>query len=121
MHSASALTNPDSPEPSEATQAALSSVFDAVLGRVLAPDFKLPMLPAVASQALAVASDPDISFQRIVKVLQEDPVIAARVMAVANSPLYSMGTTVTTLLLTVMPLFEPVGSGAFVPDYRRGV
>ncbi len=49
---------------------------------------KLPSLPDVAVQINKVINDPDINLRRIAGVLQTDPVIAVRLMQMANSAFY---------------------------------
>jgi HD-like signal output (HDOD) protein len=51
----------------------------------------LPSLPEVARYVNQALQDPDIDFRRVAGVIQSDPVIATRVLQVANSPLYLPG------------------------------
>jgi len=61
----------------------------AELGRRLrAHRLKLPMLPQAATEALRLAGDPKTSFKEVERVVSTDPMLAARVLAVANSPAY---------------------------------
>jgi diguanylate cyclase (GGDEF)-like protein len=53
----------------------------------LAVNFPSP--PAVAQQIIALASDPDIDIVKVAAVMSKDPGLTAKVLRVANSPLYS--------------------------------
>lgn len=57
---------------------------------------KLPMLPKAATEALQVANDPNVGIRSIERVVQADPLIAARVLGVANSAAFG-GHQVRTL------------------------
>ncbi len=47
-----------------------------------------PLLPDVAQRAVAISRRPDADFRECEAVLQEDPVLVAELVKVANSPLY---------------------------------
>ncbi len=51
----------------------------------------VPMLPAAATKVLAIANDPSASVREVERVVAGDPLLAARILAVANSARY--GTT----------------------------
>ncbi len=53
----------------------------------LASNFPTP--PAIALQIVALAGDPEIDVGRVAATLSKDPGLAAKIMRVANSPLYS--------------------------------
>lgn len=57
----------------------------------------LPLLPHVASQALALANDPTSSIRGFAELIMKDPPIAARFIATANSALYSRGHTIRSV------------------------
>lgn len=48
----------------------------------------LPSLPDVVRQMNKVLQDPNLDFQRVAHIIQMDPVVAARIIQVANSALY---------------------------------
>lgn len=48
----------------------------------------LPVLPQVVSEVLRLADDPDCSPNRVEKIIERDPAIAAKILKVANSPYY---------------------------------
>lgn len=53
----------------------------------LASNFPTP--PAIALQIVALAGDPDIDLGRVALTISKDPGLTAKVLRVANSPLYS--------------------------------
>jgi diguanylate cyclase (GGDEF)-like protein len=53
----------------------------------LAANFPSP--PAVAQQIIELASDPEIDVVKVAKAMSRDPALTAKIMRVANSPLYS--------------------------------
>lgn len=59
-----------------------------VMSHIDSPSFVPPMLPAVAQEALALARHKDVDMQKLMRVIERDQVLAARFLAVANSPLY---------------------------------
>jgi diguanylate cyclase (GGDEF)-like protein len=49
----------------------------------------LPSLPGVALQILELGKDPDASLVELTKVISPDPVLSAKLLKAANSPLYA--------------------------------
>lgn len=56
----------------------------------------LPLLPEAASQAMKLAEDPRTDIARIAKLVDRDPPLAARFVAIAGSALYSRGVKPTS-------------------------
>ena len=73
---------------------ALSTI---ILRRMNENRLQLPTMPLVALKALDVLRDPNATFADVARVLEPDPVIAARVLRVVNSAAYSRRDPVTTL------------------------
>jgi len=89
----------------------------------------LPVLPKAAAEALRLANSKDMDFERVAKVAESDPPLAARFLGVANSALYYRGTTVRSLHRAVVRLgaqttrdvlyMAVYGSTVFdVPEFR---
>lgn len=55
------------------------------------------MLPALAHEAIAVAADPDVTIARLSHVVSKDPVLATRVVQLANAAYCAPLQTVSTL------------------------
>lgn len=67
-------------------------------------DYQPPLLPAAALEMLTLARDPNVSFSKIVGLLESEPLIAARVLRIAQAPFYSGGARVQTIDDAVMRL-----------------
>jgi putative nucleotidyltransferase with HDIG domain len=61
------------------------------------PTYQPPLLPTVALELLTIARRPDTTVRQIDALLAAEPVLAANLLRVANSPLYSPGGGVRTL------------------------
>ncbi len=57
----------------------------------------MPMLPALAHEAIAVAADPDVTIAKLAHVVSKDPTLATRVVHLANAAYCAPLQTVTTL------------------------
>ncbi len=66
----------------------MSQVPDHILQR-LRTCTSFPTPPAVAMQVLQLAQDPDIGLGKVADTVSADPAIAAKVMRIANSAMYS--------------------------------
>lgn len=75
-------------DPQERTERRVKTVAADVLRMLTTDRLNIPMLPQAATEAMQLASDPTTSFKTIERVVSGDPLLAARVLAVANSPLY---------------------------------
>lgn len=65
---------------------------------------KLPMMPAAATKAMAVANDPAAGLRAFGQVIERDPALATGVLKLANSPLYRIGRTIESLDQAVVRL-----------------
>jgi len=65
---------------------------------------ELPLLPRAAIQALHLAQQPNVDLQDVLSIAEQDPALAARFMAVANSALYYRGIPITSLRLAMVRL-----------------
>lgn len=65
---------------------------------IVTGELEPPALPEVASRLLARATHPDVSLRELEKEISADPMIAARVMKVANSSLYNPRSVLATTL-----------------------
>jgi putative nucleotidyltransferase with HDIG domain len=62
-----------------------------------APSYRPPVLPAAALEILQLAQRADVSFSQVSPALERDPVLAARVVSVAQSAAYSARSPILTL------------------------
>jgi diguanylate cyclase (GGDEF)-like protein len=58
----------------------------------------------VATKIIELANDPDVDIDRIAEVLSIDPATTARVLRIANSPMYAMSREITSLSQALMVL-----------------
>jgi HD-like signal output (HDOD) protein len=77
---------------SEAVEIGLSGVENDIFMEISTAfskgQLELPNFPDVALQIRRAVSDPDIGVTEVSQIVQADPVLTARMMQVANSPLY---------------------------------
>lgn len=64
----------------------------------------LPSPTAVAARLIEVADDPDLSMTMVVEVLRTDPALSAKLLRLANSPLYARRRRIDTLQQAVTML-----------------
>ena len=69
----------------------------AVQKALASPSFRAPTLPAVALEVMQLASRPNVQFGEVVEVLEKDPVLAARVLSIAQSAFYASRSPVMSL------------------------
>jgi putative nucleotidyltransferase with HDIG domain len=92
----------------------------------------LPILPKGAREALRLAKKSDVDMNEIVEVIEGDPALTARLLAVANSAIYNRGFAMTSVRRAVVRLglqatrdilFQAVYAAVLydVPGYRARV
>lgn len=64
----------------------------------------LPSLPAVALEVLRLSQDEGSTMEDLARALERDPVLAAKLLKLANSPAFSPGYAITTLHRAAMVL-----------------
>ncbi len=64
----------------------------------------LPTLPGVALKIIELGEDPDISMRAVSEVVSIDPALSARILSIANSPLYAQRRSVDNLNQALMLL-----------------
>lgn len=76
----------------------------ALCERLLTHSDELTVLPAVATEALELARDPDCSISRFSSLVERDVKLAADILAMANSAIYARGQAVASLNQAVLRL-----------------
>ncbi|TGG91114.1 HDOD domain-containing protein [Natronospirillum operosum] len=66
----------------------VDKVRDDIVERLQADQLTLPTLPEIAVRVRAVAEDPESTIVRLTTVISQDTAVAARILKVANSPLF---------------------------------
>ena len=73
------------------------ALVEALLTALEAPDYRPPTLPAVAVELLELSRQPEVDFEDVVRLLEQDSLIAGRVLNVARSPIYARAVEITSL------------------------
>ncbi len=61
------------------------------------PSYRPPLLPQAAMEILPLAQKPALQFEEVVGVLEKDPVLAARVLSLAQSAFYAARSPIRSL------------------------
>jgi len=75
-----------------------------LLTRVYSGEIKLPMLPNVAQELFQISASPHLSLREIETTIAREPILAAKVVAVAGSALYGGSRPLESLHLAAMRL-----------------
>jgi diguanylate cyclase (GGDEF)-like protein len=75
----------------------ISSTLTPELEQILGSCTNLPSLPSVALKILDASKNPDIGLHEVSAIISSDPAIAAKLLKIANSSLYSQRRTVSNL------------------------
>lgn len=71
---------------------------------LLRPEMVFPTLPAASADVLALANAREANFRDVDRLVRRDPVLAGRVLSVANSPLYRPPAPITSLRMAMLRL-----------------
>ncbi|MBN2803439.1 MAG: HDOD domain-containing protein [Deltaproteobacteria bacterium] len=75
------------------------------INKIISSDtFKPPLLPEVAISLTNLANQPNVSMSKVEDVAKGDPAVAGRIVAIANSALYSRGAPVRSLSMAISRL-----------------
>lgn len=86
------------------------------------PGYRPPPLPSVAMELLALSNKADARAADVVRLLEQDEMLAASVMRLVSSPIYSGRSTITTLKEAVVRLgFKLIRDMVFEVALRSGV
>ncbi len=72
-------------------------MVEKLLACIEAPDYRPPTLPGVAADLMSLSQQGDVDFADIVNLLEQDSMIAGRILKVVQSPLYSAASKLTSL------------------------
>jgi putative nucleotidyltransferase with HDIG domain len=119
------------PETQSATTS-LEKLEQALIQKLDKGDLELPLLPQVASQVMALTSDPAADAAKLSSLIHQDQALAAHVLRIANSPAYMPRSPVVSLqhavamlginLLSEIAFTASLKSGAFqVPGHEGDV
>lgn len=74
------------------------------MAKLVNDNLEIPTIPDVASRALKLMSDPDVSGAQLARTISEDQGLTAKVLKVANSALYALPREVKNLQQAAMVL-----------------
>jgi HD-like signal output (HDOD) protein len=75
--------------PTEQVRAAgLTDIEARLVHTFRAPGYRPPVLPAAAMELVRITRDPEVDFRRVTHLLEQDALLAARVVRVAQSPIF---------------------------------
>lgn len=120
------------PPESPAATTPIERLEQALVKKIETGDIELPLLPQVASQVMALTSDPSADAAKLSSLIHQDQALAAHVLRIANSPAYMSRTPVVSLqhavamlglnLLSEIAFTASLKSGAFlVPGHEDDV
>lgn len=85
---------PDSERPAEIDPDDLKQLLRDLL---VSPSYRPPMIPQVATELMQLSQRANVQFEEVVKLLERDPVLAARTLSIAQSAFYATRSPVTSL------------------------
>jgi putative nucleotidyltransferase with HDIG domain len=74
-----------------------STLREIVSKRIAQDRFSLPAMPVVALKCLELLRDEDARIRELAATIEKDPLIAARLLRIVNSPLYGARTPITSM------------------------
>jgi HD-like signal output (HDOD) protein len=75
----------------------LTSLSDALISKLNDGDIKLPVLPAVATQVIGMASNETTNLSELSELIHKDQALAGHVLRIANSALFAGNVAVVSL------------------------
>ncbi len=81
----------------------------------------LPTMPDMAAKMVTLINAPHTSAEELTNVVAKDPIIAARVLKIANSSFYSMSRKITSLSTAVVIIGQQTLNGLVLAASLRGI
>ena len=95
----------DDPDADEQKQKQNAKLLSNRLKQIFgSPNYRPPLLPEAASRILELSRQPNIGVDEVVKVLEQDPMLTARVIKISNSAMYSGRNRIESLQQAVVRL-----------------
>jgi HD-like signal output (HDOD) protein len=96
-------------------------VSDEVRARVQAGDWKVPLLPQVASQVISLAASPEVDAGKLSALIHKDPSLAGQVLRTSNSAAYAPRMPIVSLQQAVARLgLNVISEIAFTASLQSG-
>jgi len=74
--------------PSEQEQEEVDTLLFSLIDQLEKGNLELPVLPRVVNQVLALTTNPDVDTATLSALIQQDQVLASKILRIANSPAY---------------------------------
>jgi HD-like signal output (HDOD) protein len=74
------------------------------LDDLIAKTLELPVLPATTQKVLGIMADPDVSIEKIKRLISTDPALTAKILKVANSAFYGSYRNIQNLSQAILRL-----------------
>ena len=101
---------------------AIEELLLAIVGKLESKDFDLPPLPRIASQVLALSTNPDAEVESLTRLIQQDPILAAKIFKIANSAAFAPSRTIESLSQAIAWLgLNTIATTAFMESIQSGV
>lgn len=81
-----------------------ADLVERLLGVFRDPQYQPPKLPGTAQQLLAMSQQPDVELDRVIALLEQDEMLAGRVLQTAGSAAYAGGARIESLSGALMRL-----------------
>jgi HD-like signal output (HDOD) protein len=92
-----------------------------VEARVEAASFRVPLLPQVATQVIALASRPEVDASKLSALIHRDPALAGQILRIANSAAYAPRMPIVSLQQAVARLgLSVISEIAFAASLQSG-
>lgn len=84
------------------------------------PESNAPALPALATEILELAADPDVSQVKVANAVSKDPVLATRILGLANSAASAAAVTITSINEAILRLGTRIVCNVALADRMAG-
>lgn len=74
------------------------------LEEIISKSLELPVLPATTQKVLAMMSDPDVSIEKIKRLISADPGLTTKILKIANSAFYGSYRNIENLTQAILRL-----------------
>src|SRR3990172_1015057 len=81
-----------------------NAVQKSQLDDLIARTLELPVLPATTQKVLGLMSDPDVSIEKVKRLVSTDPALTAKILKVANSAFYGSYRNIQNLSQAILRL-----------------
>jgi HD-like signal output (HDOD) protein len=88
----------------EQDEAAIAELVMQVVSYVTQKKLDPPVVPALVPRVLAITGAPEVDLQRLTHVIQQDLAISAKLLSVANSPMFKSAVEVKTVKQAITQL-----------------